>query len=293
MVPVNFKPAGDWFIKETSRNRDTLTYWITDTLVASQDTLKLKLTYLTTDSTGQFVGRSDTVNMRFQAAIARTGSGRRPKAAAFADVIKTVPLTGNISNRGNLDINKTIFFTADKPLQSVHAEGLELYKIVDTLLFKQQVTCYQDTVLIRKFRLESKWEEDSQYKLLLKPGTVFDIYGLTNDSLEVSFVTQKADFYCRILLTIGGGEYPMLVQILDAKGMVIDAKHIEMPGLTVFDYLKPGKYSLKAIFDKNRNGKWDTGNYLKHIQPESIVLHNITDQLRSSWDYEISWNIME
>jgi len=296
IAPLDFKPGGDWFMKEATRNNDSITYWITDTLISKRDTLRLILSYLTTDSAGRFEERMDTVNMRFQSTAEKSvkgAAGRRAKNNVKADKIKALSLSGSISNRGTLNLNRTIVFTAARPLQIVNPEGIELYRLVDTLFVKQQFTCHKDSSVFRVFRVESKWEEGSQYRLLLKPGTASDIYGLTNDSTDIRFVTQQMEYYGRILLTLGGDRYPMIVQVLDEKGRVVDSKYINKPGLAIFDYLSPGKYGLKAIFDENENQKWDTGNYLKHLQPEKIFLSSMPVQLRSNWDYEVSWVISE
>ena len=41
----------------------------------------------------------------------------------------------------------------------------------------------------------------------------------------------------------------------------------------VFDLLKPAKYTIRAIIDTNGNNKWDTGNFLQRLQPETIIYH--------------------
>ncbi|MBN1144139.1 MAG: hypothetical protein JXA72_06940, partial [Bacteroidales bacterium] len=131
------------------------------------------------------------------------------------------------------------------------------------------------------------------YRILLKPGAAVDIYGHTNDSVLLGFTTQKTDYYGRILLTLSGGEYPMIVQLLNSKSEVVASKVATVQGLITFDFLSPGKYHLKGIYDRNGNGKWDTGNYLKHVQPEKTYLGSSAVDLRSSWDHEITWNITE
>jgi hypothetical protein len=293
VTPLNFKPGKDWFIRETSHNNDTLSYWITDSLIAKKDTLALKLTYLTTDSAGRFMELTDTVNMRYQAVVARGAAGRRNENKEKVKEKKVLSLSGSITSRNTLNLNKPIVFSAGRPLQIVNPDSIELYSIVDSLYIKKQFTCLRDSFSLRQFRLASNWEEVSQYRLLLKPGTAYDIYGVTNDSLEIFFATQSEDYYGKILLTIEGERYPMIVQVLDERGNVTASKQIEKPGLNVFSYLSPGKYSLKAIYDINENKKWDTGNYLKHIQPEPIFLYALPKALRSNWDVEISWIITD
>lgn len=293
VTPLNFNPGKDWFIRETSHNNDTLSYWITDSLIAKMDTLVLKLSYLTTDSASRFMAYTDTVKMRYQAVIARGAAGRRNENKEKVKEKKVLSLSGSITSRNTLNLNKPIVFSANRPLQIVNPDSIELYSIVDSLYSKQQFTCLRDSFSLRQFRLASNWEEISQYRLLLKPGAAYDIYGVTNDSLEIFFATQSEDYYGKILLTIEGERYPMIVQVLDEKGVVVESKQIEKPGLNIFSYLAPGKYSLKAIYDRNENKKWDTGNYLKHIQPEPIFLYTLPKALRSNWDVEISWIITD
>jgi len=48
---------------------------------------------------------------------------------------------------------------------------------------------------------------------------------------------------------------------------------------------------LKAIYDVNGNGKWDTGNYLEHRQPERVFFYDRPVELRSNWDVEAAWEL--
>ena len=40
-----------------------------------------------------------------------------------------------------------------------------------------------------------------------------------------------------------------------------------------FRFLEPKKFYLRVIYDSNKNGKYDTGDYLKGIQPERVSYH--------------------
>ncbi len=296
LAPLNFSPGENWYIKEASRNNDSVNFWITDTNIVKMDTLRLKLSYLTTDSAGRFVQRNDTVMFRHSPSTGRSerGSTGRASRKAEKEVRKeSLAITSGTSNRGLQHLHIPLRFAADKPLQSVNPDSIEFFRKVDTLFVKQTFICTRDSSSVRAFRVESKWEEELQYQILLKPGTAFDIYGHTNDSILLSFTTQKADYYGRILLTLAGGEYPMIVQLLNDKSQVVTSKIATVQGLVTFDFLAPGKYHLKSIYDRNGNGKWDTGNYLKHVQPEKIYLGSSPIDLRSSWDHEVTWNITE
>ena len=51
------------FVIETNANRDTITYWIRDSLIYYKDTLNMVLTYNMTDTLGQLISYSDTMDM--------------------------------------------------------------------------------------------------------------------------------------------------------------------------------------------------------------------------------------
>ncbi len=296
LTPLNFSPEKDWFVKEVSQNNDSIIYWISDTSIIKKDTLRLKLTYMTTDSADRFIQRNDTVIFRYSPSASRTergSTGRALRKPVKENKKESLEITASILNRGMQQLHKPLVFFAKKPLQSINSDSIEFFRKVDTLFVKQKIACTRDSSSVRAFRAESNWEEDSQYRILLKPGTAFDIYGHTNDSIILGFTTQKTDFYGRILLTVSGGQYPMIIQLLNDKNMVVASKIAPVQGLITFDYLSPGRYHLKGIYDRNGNGKWDTGNYLKHIQPEKIFLGGTPVELRSSWDHEITWNITD
>jgi hypothetical protein len=173
----------------------------------------------------------------------------------------------------------------------VQPDSIELSVLRDTLFIPQPFTFQADTLSARRFRLSGNWKEETQYKLVLMPGAVLDIYGLTNDSTEIRFSTREEDYYARILLNFSSPNYPMLIQVLDEKGAVVKSGKANSAGIITFEYLSPGRYLFKAIYDENGNGKWDTGNYLKHQQPEKVYISGRAEQLRSNWDYEPTWTI--
>ena len=55
----------------------------------------------------------------------------------------------------------------------------------------------------------------------------------------------------------------------------------------------PGAYFLRLTIDSNANGKWDTGNYKEHLQPEEVYYYPKRLRLRANWDLDENWNIYE
>ena len=48
--------------------------------------------------------------------------------------------------------------------------------------------------------------------------------------------------------------------------------------------MNPGDYGVRLVKDINENNKWDTGNYLKKIQPEEVIYMEGEITLRANWD---------
>jgi hypothetical protein len=51
--------------------------------------------------------------------------------------------------------------------------------------------------------------------------------------------------------------------------------------------MQVNNYGFRLITDENKNGRYDTGNYYKHRQPETIL--TIAPQaLRANWELELT-----
>jgi hypothetical protein len=289
--PLNYKPHLPWFVKETSMNRDSLTYWITDSLMAKKDTIVLAVSYTTTDSTGQLVIRTDTVNMKFQTATEKSSGNRKSKTGKGKSVPMKMPVKASIGSRGLQNLNKPVIFITEKPIALINHDSIEFYKTEDSISTRQSFTCSIDSANLRKLSLAAVWKENTKYRLLLKPNAIKDIFGQGNDSIEIKFGTQKAEYYGRIIISASGKRFPLILQVMDQKERIIDSRILKNQDKITIDYLVPQKYILKAIADNNGNGKWDTGSYLKHRQPEQVFFYKMPVELRSNWDYEVIWEI--
>ena len=58
-----------------------------------------------------------------------------------------------------------------------------------------------------------------------------------------------------------------------------------------FEYLNPGDYQLKVIYDYNENHKWDPGDYIYNIQPERVDFLEKILTIRANWDIEEEWEL--
>lgn len=141
-----------------------------------------------------------------------------------------------------------------------------------------------------QLNLEFKWKSKSKYFLFIPPGTFTDIYGIKNDSIQFSFMAHGEDDYGSLKINFQKrGVFPYILQLVNESGTDIYREVKCNSDSTIeFSYLDPRVYKIKLINDANGNGKWDTGNYLMHIQPEEIEFYPEGITVRANWDVDVN-----
>jgi hypothetical protein len=138
-----------------------------------------------------------------------------------------------------------------------------------------------------------KWNDQDRYDLFFPKGSFTDIYSDSCDSTHIAFHMLPVDEYGRFAVTLNriDQSHPVIVQLLNEKGLALSERYVTKENRVDFGLLPPGKYGLKAIMDVNGNGKWDTGIFLKKIQPERVLVHPKVFEVRTNWELEETWDL--
>ncbi len=142
--------------------------------------------------------------------------------------------------------------------------------------------------------LHEPWKENTKYKILIQPGVIQDIFGLKNDSIKIEFKTPELKTYGTLKLNwqLPSDLLGSVLQLLDDKDRVTREFTLkEKSGSVFMNYLIPQNYKLRLICDKNGNEKFDSGDYLKHRQPEKVIYYPGTMTIRANWDLEQEWKV--
>ena len=120
------------------------------------------------------------------------------------------------------------------------------------------------------------------------PNALNDFLGSTNDTISYSFTTKSRSEYGTVKLGIQNlKSYPIIVQLSDAKEIVVRQKILNSPSDPCnFKNLKPSTYFIKIIIDENKNKKWDTGSFLERKVPEKIYHIEEEINVRANWILE-------
>jgi hypothetical protein len=290
VVPLEGETPADWYLTERSAGHDTLSLWIRDSSIYKRDSLSVELAYLYTDSLQQLVTRRDTVLLAFTERK-KEESKRKAKKEDEEEqpALPEMKFLGVTSLAGNPhDLHRPVVLDFDKPVEAAGLEAMILQEKVDSTWRQVPYRLEQDSLKIRRFRVEHAWKPGTGYRLAADSMTIYSIYGLYNKALEVTFVTKTLDAYGKILVNATGVTGPVIFQLCqgDKEVKVVEERHAERDGRVAFEYLKEGTYTLRVVIDANGNGKWDTGEFLQHRQPEEIKYLPEEFNVKQNFDIE-------
>jgi uncharacterized protein (DUF2141 family) len=72
--------------------------------------------------------------------------------------------------------------------------------------------------------------------------------------------------------------------LVNPSGNVIYSKPVYGSATITLPYVQAGSYKMRLIQDKNRNGRWDTGDLQKGTQPEPIFYSPQDVTARANWE---------
>ena len=147
-----------------------------------------------------------------------------------------------------------------------------------------------DTTDPRRVQLQIPWKVGRIYHLQVLPGAVTDFYGIRNiDTIRVDFTVPTEKQLGNLKLTVSRlvPKTNYVLQLLNGKDVIeerrFQAELTEKP--LVFNNLLTAIYTVQLIEDKNNNGRWDTGDYYAHRQPELLFTKKL-ETLRPNWEVD-------
>lgn len=271
---INKDRGNDWYIESLNRRRDSLTVWAKD---IGLDSLQIKV------ADGDSI--LDTLMIVFSAEK-KEKPKRRKDEKPEPDRLK---FSANTNGRA-MDLGRQLRLIFNNPLTDYSFDSVFFVAGEDTTTgapFRPMDS------INRVFRLDYSLQEETGYEFIFPDSTLWNIYGLTNDSVKLAFRTKKPGDYGNIILNMDleSQQYPYIVQLLDKNENVLREKYVESPQTIRFEYLDPAVYLLKAIQDKWKNKRWDTGDYPEKRQPENVYYFPAEVQVRANWDIEESWSL--
>jgi len=194
------------------------------------------------------------------------------------------------SHRSKINFADEFYITSSIPVVAIDTTKMAIFN-KDTIAvnFKAQLDTAKNRML-----MDFEKEADEIYYLNLLPNSITDFFGETNDTINYRLSTGGyADFGNLRLNLAGEITYPIIVQLTDAKEKLYREIYVSEAKALDFNTLEPGNYLVRIIFDSNANGKWDTGNYLKKIQPEKVIYYPSVIEMRANWEKIETFTVLD
>ncbi len=295
-------------IVEHSVANDTLTYWLCDTLVSNKDTLLFSLTYLDTDTLGQLVDRTDTLELVPKVTRSRQIKERQKKTEEWEEeqkklkrrqkenyIAKENPhlredLTYKMQPIGGISPIQNIRFTFAEPVARIDTTAFRFYKQQDSLWTEEPYLFLPVEGDLRSFMLYAEWAPGNKYKFEADSNAVRSILGKESIAFKKEISVSAEEEFCALFIQLIMPDTSAVVQLLDNGDKVVRSSK-SVNHRADFFYLKPGEYYIRAFIDKNNDGEWTPGDYATGRQPEEMFYFPKPLTLRAQWEIEQDWDV--
>ena len=295
----------DAFILEANEKKDTLTYWLRDTMLVNRDTLEMELSYLMTDSAGVLVTQVDTVDV-----LAKTSYEKRQKERKkvieewtkkqekqkkrgedYDSIMPPVPLAVQYIVKTSMDPDFRVNFVMPSPLAKCDTSAIHLYTKIDSLWYRTPFEFYRQESSLRTYDFVAEWRPDTEYSLEIDSAAFVDIYGVASAAYKQGIKVKALDEYATLLFQLSGvSDTTVIVELLDKGDRPI--KRVRATNAQAeFFYINPAIYYARAFVDRNGNGVWDTGDYDKDLQAEEMYYYPQKIECKAKFDVTLSWNL--
>ena len=297
------------FVIETSAKKDTITYWLRDTTLVNQDTLRMDLTYMMTDTLGMLVEQTDSA----LEVLAKTPYEKRLKQLKkeieewqkqqeklkkaeepYDSIYPIKALEPKYNVQSSMDPTGTIIIEMPTPLASLDTTAIHLYSQIDTLWYRAPFEFSRKDSTLRYYEIRADWQPEREYSLEIDSAAFVDIYGLVSNEFRQGIKVKSLDEYSTLVMQLSGiKDSNIVVQLLDKSESVVQQVKAETDGSAAFFYINPAVYYVRAFIDRNGNNLWDTGKYDEDLQPEDVYYYSRSIECKAKWDSTLQWNLTE
>ena len=313
---LNFNNAERAFIVMPTAKKDTITYWIKDSALINQDTLRMQMQYWSTDTTGQLRMKQDTIEILSKTPYAKRLKEKQKKAEEwkkaqdkaqkkgepFETIMRPEALKVEVKVNNSIAPDENVRIDLPTPLQSLDSTKVHLYSKRDTLWYEARYRIRVreggdslapvGTNLLHKrwLELQAEWKPGVEYSFELDSLALTDIYGTTSGKIKQGFKVREDKEFATLAVSLTAlTDSNVVVQLLNGQDAVVKQTRA-LAGTANFYYLQPATYYLRLFVDRNGNGRWDTGDFYRGEEPETVYYFPEEIECKANWDATRTWN---
>ena len=306
---LNFN-ADSAFVIEANEKRDTIHYWLRDTMLINKDTLLMDISYHMTDTLGNLVLNTDSaVEMlpkvpyekrlkeqtkemeKWQKQQEKKKKNDQPYDSIYP--VKPLEVKYNVPSSATPDSRITVEMPT--PLAVCDTSKVHLYSMIDSVWYQAPCEFRQIANSVRQYELLVDWRLETEYSFEVDSAAFIDIYGVVSKANKQGIKVKGPDDFSLLVINVSGLEVAdtsIIVQLLNNSDSPVMEVRVK-DGKARFEYLMPGKYYMRAFVDANGNGVWDTGDYAADRQTEAVYYYSQEIECKEKWDVTKSWNLTE
>lgn len=273
-----------WYVAQKAEENKAVHYWLTDSLLWKQDTIRVALDYLKSDSLNVLRPQTDTLQMvlRKRPEVKKKRKKGEPEPIVFLGM--------NVDAPSSMDVFDTVSVVFDEPVLNIKKEAFYLDRKVDTLWQEVDFNFIPDSTNALGFFIDRDWKYGETYRLEADSATIYSLYGKWNNVLSTQFTIKKQDDYGNLYINLPGVDTTAFVQLLNASDQPVRKAPVREGGVLFMD-LKPDKYYARIILDLNNNDEWDPGNFAEKRQPEPVYYYPGFFTVMQNFDVEETWDV--
>ena len=153
------------------------------------------------------------------------------------------------------------------------------------------------------------WEYSATHSQLLirffrEGNPMASMYLLCKDCRESHFFSYWLNMQVRVQLTSDGGNHSHIVSdgnrlrvecggvFATESDKLISERPVNLSLSAsnsvkeIFARLVPGNYQLRVVYDRNNNGKQETGDVIRRLQPENVFVSGKVIKILADWESE-------
>ena len=298
------------FVVETNEKRDTIHYWLRDTALVNQDTLRMDITYHMTDTLGNLVLYTDSAVEMLPKVMhekrvkelakemekwQKQQEKRKKNDQPYDSIYPVKPLEVKYNVPSAATPYSRITVEMPTPLEVCDTSKIHLYSMIDSVWYQAPCEFRQMENSVRQYELLVDWRLETEYSFEVDSAAFIDIYGTISKANKQGIKVKGPDEFSLLIINVSGlavADTSIIVQLLSSSDTPEREVRVKN-GSARFEYLTPGKYYMRAFVDANGNGIWDTGDYAADRQAESVYYYPQEIECKEKWDVTKSWNMTE
>lgn len=204
-----------------------------------------------------------------------------PKPAAAEKKLRYTTLV----TKQKQDVLADLILEFNRPLKNVDRQKIILTDTLDNPV--KNVTITTDTTNKNIF-IKTQWVQGAEYRLIIAKDFATDTTGLTlAKSDTIRFKAKAENDYGIVKLTFlnfDKSKNPVLQFV--QNDLVISSYPLTSATWNA-PLFNPGEYELRVLYDENKNGIWDPGNFAKKIQPEKVYTVSEKFSVRENFEKDL------